>query len=141
MNKNGTKAKTSTSTTETIPMRGAILGALTGHIGEPHAIGMGELYELVYGEPWSNRINDTRILRKAITDLREEGKPICSVASHSGGGYYLAAAGSELAGYLRSSERRALKILKRNATIKKISLPDYLGQMKLNVEGGADEAA
>lgn len=137
MNEYGTK----TLTTEGIPFRGQILGALTSHIGEPHAIGMGELYELVYGESWRNRINDTRILRKAITDLREEGIPICSVASHSGGGYYLAAAGSELAGYLRSSERRALKILKRNATIKKISLPDYLGQMKLNMEGGENEAA
>jgi len=121
--------------------RGSILAALTGHIGEPNAIGMGELYELVYGESWNNRINDTRALRKAITHLREEGVPVCSVAASYGGGYYLAAAGSELAGYLRRSERRALLILKRNATIKKISLPDYLGQMKLNMEGGHDEAA
>ena len=44
----------------------------------------------------------------------------------------------------RRSERRALLILHRNAKIKKISLPDYLGQMKLNMEsigGGHDEAA
>jgi len=121
--------------------RGTILAELASHIGEPNAIGMGELYELVYGEQWSNRINDTRALRKVITDLRGEGVPICSVAASYGGGYFLAAAGSELAGYLRKSERRALKILKRNATIKKISLPDYLGQMKLNMEGGHDEAA
>ncbi len=122
--------------------RGEILAALASHIGEPNAIGMGELYELVYGEPWANRINDTRALRQVITDLRAEGVPICSVATTYGGGYYLAAAGSELAGYLRRSERRALKILMRNARIKKISLPDYLGQMKLNMEGeGHDEAA
>lgn len=122
--------------------RGSILAALTSHIGEPNAIGMGELYELVYGEGWRNRINDTRALRKAITDLREEGVPVCSVATSYGGGYYLAAAGSELAVYLRRAERRALLILHRNARIKKISLPDYLGQMKLNMEGGGhDEAA
>ena len=121
--------------------RGSILAALSAHIGRPNAIGMGELYELVYGLEWENRINDTRALRTAITDLREKGVPICSVATAGGGGYYLAAAGSELAGYLRRSEHRALKILYRNARIKKISLPEYLGQMKLNMEGGDDEAA
>ena len=122
--------------------RNAILSALASHIGAANAIGMGELYELVYGEGWENRINDTRALRKLITDLRAEGVPICSDASSDGGGYYLAAAGSELAGYLRRSERRALLILMRNARIKKISLPDYLGQMKLNMEGeGHDQAA
>lgn len=115
--------------------RGSILAALTGHIGEPNAIGMGELYELVYGEPWANRINDTRALRKAITDLRDEGVAICSVATSYGGGYYLAAAGSELAGYMRRNERQALRKLMRNAKMKKVSLPDYLGQMRLNMEG------
>lgn len=126
-----------------IERRGSILAALTDHIGEPNAIGMGELYEQIYGEPWEHRINDTRALRKAITDLREEGIPVCSVAASYGGGYYLAAAGSELAAYLRRSERRALLILSRNAKIKKVSLPDYLGQMKLNMEGAGhgDEAA
>lgn len=138
MMENRTQRKTDMGETE---RRGSILAALTAHIGEPNAIGMGELYEQVYGESWKNRINDTRALRKAITDLREEGVPVCSVAASYGGGYYLAAAGSELAGYLRRSERRALLILKRNAKIKKISLPDYLGQMKLNMEGGDDEAA
>jgi len=120
--------------------RGAILAALTGHIGEPNAIGMGELYEQVFGEPWKNRINDTRALRKAITDLREEGVPVCSVATSYGGGYYLAAAGSELTEYMRRNERLALKKLMRNARMKKISLPDYLGQMRLNMVsiGGGD---
>lgn len=139
MNEN---AKQKATTADTIAHRGAILQALASHIGGPHAIGMGELYELVYGESWKNRINDTRALRQVITNLRSEGVPICSVATSYGGGYYLAVAGSELAGYLRNSERRALKILMRNARIKKISLPDYLGQMKLNMEGeGHDEAA
>ena len=135
--KNGTKM----TAEEITKNRGSILAALTSHIGEPNAIGMGELFELVYGESWRNRINDTRALRTTITKLREDGVPICSVATSSGGGYYLAAAGSELAAYLRRTERRALKMLHRNARIKKISLPDYLGQMKLNMEGDHGEAA
>jgi hypothetical protein len=118
-----------------------VLTILAGHIGSHNAIGMGELYEEVFGEPWEHRINDTRALRKVITALRSEGVPICSAADREGGGYYLAAAGSELSSYLRRSEIRALKILKRNARIKRISLPDYLGQMRLNMEASDGEAA
>ncbi len=141
MSKNGTPKSNEAWITDRAIRKGTILAELSSHIGEPNAIGMGELYELVYGEPWSNRINDTRALRTVIEWMRSEGIPICSVASANGGGYYIAAAGSELANYLRRDERRALKILKRCATIKKISLPDYLGQMKLNMEGGENEAA
>ncbi len=138
----GLSRRAAAAEAESVRRKGLVTAALASHIGETHAIGMGELYEEIYGEPWANRINDTRALRKVITDLRSEGVPICSVATTYGGGYYLAAAGSELTGYLRRSEIRALKILKRNARIKKISLPDYLGQMKLNMEGGGhDEAA
>jgi hypothetical protein len=119
-----------------------LLAELTSHIGEANAIGMAELYEAVFERPWSHRINDTRKLRKVVTDMRAEGVPICSTAVRDGGGYYLAAAGSELVSYLRRGERRALAILSRNAKIKKVSLPNYLGQLKLNMEGtGHDEAA
>ena len=121
--------------------RGRLLAELTSHIGEHQAIGMAALYEAVFERPWQDKINDTRALRKVVTDLRAEGVPICSSAAQEGGGYYLAAAGSELANYLRRSEIRALKILKRNARIKKISLPDYLGQMRLNMEAGDGKAA
>jgi hypothetical protein len=114
---------------------------LTDHIGETKAIGMGELFEAVYGESWRNRINDTRRLRKLITDMRREGVAICSVSGHTGGGYYLASAGSELLGYLRRSKIRALRILARVATIQKVSLPDLLGQMRLEMENGDEKAA
>lgn len=121
--------------------RARVMTIMAGHIGSHNAIGMGELYEEVFGEPWEHRINDTRALREVITDLRAEGVPICSAADRAGGGYYLAAAGSELQDYLRRSERRALKILKRNARIKRISLPNYLGQIRLQMEGDHGEAA
>lgn len=121
--------------------RSRMLAELTSHVGEPNAIGMAGLYEAVFDRPWEHRINDTRALRRLVTVMRAEGVPICSVSSRSGGGYFLAAAGSELADYLRRTERRALLILQRNARIKRISLPNYLGQMKLNMEAGSDEQA
>ncbi len=110
---------------------------LMEHIGRQNAIGMAELYELIYGESWENRINDTRGIRKLITELRNEGRPICSISNRNGGGYYLAAAGSELENYLQANERRALRVLARNSRIKKIALPEYLGQVRLSLEEAA----
>ncbi len=113
---------------------------LTSHIGSANAIGMAELYETVYGRTWRHRINDTRQLRKLITDMRREGVAICSVSDPAGGGYYLAAAGSELKDYLRRSKVRALKILARVSRIQKVSLPELLGQMRLEMEGNGHDA-
>lgn len=110
-----------------------LLAMLTGHIGGHNAIGMAALFEAVYGEPWKNKINDTRRLRYLITGMRNEGVPICSSSDKTAGGYYLAAAGSELTDYTRRAEMQALKMLMRNAMIKKISLPEYMGQLRLNV--------
>jgi hypothetical protein len=122
--------------------RTKLLSEITSHIGAHNAVGMAALYEAVFDRPWAHRINDTRALRRLITAMRREGVPICSCSDQHGGGYYLAAAGSELADYLRRGERRALGILGRNSKIKRISLPNYLGQLKLGMEGGGhDEAA
>jgi len=115
--------------------RARLLTELSRHVGEINAIGMAELFETVFGESWRNRINDTRKLRSLVTLLRREGVPICSVSSRSGGGYYLAAAGSELRGYTERDKRRALGILYRVSLIEKISLPELLGQMRLRMEG------
>jgi hypothetical protein len=126
---------------DTPETRSRMLAELTSHIGEPNAISMSALYEAVFDRPWEHKINDTRALRRLITAMRGEGVPICSVTSTNGGGYFLAAAGSELVNYLRRTERRALQMLQRNAKIKRISLPNYLGQIRMNMGGEHDEAA
>ena len=110
-----------------------LLGEMTRHIGRHKAVRMTELFETVFDQAWGDKINDTRKLRKLITIARNEGCPICSKSSKSGGGYYLAVASSELIEYLRDQEHRALKILSRVARIKKLSLPDYLGQIRMNM--------
>lgn len=124
---------------DTSENRHRLLAELSSHIGEVNAIGMPALYEAVFQRPWEDRINDTRNLRHLITAMRDEGVPICSVSS-SNGGYYLAAAGSEMADFLRKNEGRALRILMRNAKMKKTSLPNYLGQLKIEMEN-PNEAA
>jgi hypothetical protein len=113
---------------------------LTDHIGALNAVGMGELYELATGSTWKNRINDTRIIRTVIEQLRHEGQRICSSPARDGG-YYLASAASELVDYLRKNKSRALKALAMNSAMLRVSLPELLGQMKLELEGGADNDA
>jgi hypothetical protein len=107
---------------------------LSRHAGACKIIGMGELYEEVFEQTYRHRINDTRQLRIMITGLRRDGVPIVSVPSRNGGGYYLAAAGSELEDYLSKQKRRALGILACVARIKNKSLPELLGQMALNLQ-------
>lgn len=118
-----------------------ILIELTNHIGAEKAIGMGELHELVFKEEWNNRINDTRMLRRLITELRWEGVPICSISTKDGGGYYLASVGSELAEFLEKRKKRGLKELALAAKIQKVSLAEMLGQMSLNLKEGKNDAA
>jgi hypothetical protein len=122
------------NTIDTSENRNRLKSALFDHVGEVNAISMTALYEAVFNRPWNNKINDTRALRHLITALREDGVPICSVTSSNGGGYYIAAATSEFTDFLRKAERRALCILMRNARMKKVSLPEYLGQLKLDME-------
>jgi len=121
---------------QTLKMRTLMI--LTDHIGALNAVGMGDLYEMATGEHWKNRINDTRLIRKVVAQLRHEGQRICS-SSAPDGGYYLASAASELVDYLRRNKSRALKMLAMNSAMMRVSLPELLGQIKLELEGGADE--
>jgi len=111
-----------------------VLAEMARHVGAEKAIGMGELFGIIYGEEWQNRINDTRKLRTLITALRWDGVPICSIPDREGGGYYLAAAVSELEDYLSRLRLRALRPLAMEAKIRRCSLAEMLGQMSLNME-------
>ncbi len=106
------------------------------HTGQTNAIGMGELYQKVFGEGWEHRINDTRELRQVITRLRNKGIPICSVSDSTHPGYYMAAVGSELDNYLGRLRSKALKILKQEAQLRRLALPELLGQLAVEVGNG-----
>jgi len=112
-----------------------MLGILTRHVGIEKAIGMGELYEQVFLKPWHNRINDSRPLRKLITEARYEGYLIGETRSRSGGGYYLARSAHELAGFFRKRKREALKKLYMIARMQRVGLAELLGQMQLSLSG------
>jgi len=111
-----------------------LLMILSRHVGEEKAMDMGELYERVFGIPCSHKINQTRRLRKLITDLRKKGTPIGSTPAQNGGGYYIVRAGSELDAYCSRIRRRALNILDIEAKLRKLAMPELLGQMLMNLK-------
>lgn len=111
-----------------------ILMILSRHVGEEKAIDMGELYQRVFEKSYSNKINNTRRLRTVVTALRRKGIPIGSTVAQNGGGYYLVRAGSELDEYCGRLRRAALNKLVMEAKLRKISMPELLGQMQMNME-------
>ncbi|MBW2617547.1 MAG: hypothetical protein JRC92_01560, partial [Deltaproteobacteria bacterium] len=96
-------------------------------------VSMVELYEAVFGVRVRDKINDTRRLRKYINALQREGRPICSVTTQDGAGYYLASAESDLNDYLLRQRKRGLRILAKEAKMRRVSLPALLGQIQLNL--------
>ena len=111
-----------------------LLIELSRHVGQEKAVDMGELHRRVFGENPGNKINGTRALRTLITTLRKEGVPIGSVSSKTGGGYYICRAGSELDAFCKRLRRRALRALGMESKLRKVGLPELLGQMQLNLE-------
>jgi hypothetical protein len=119
-------------------VKSSVQTLLTRHIGPGNGIGMGELYHAATGKPWANRINDTRVLRKIITELRRDGAAICSDVAN---GYYLAQTAEDLSAHCGRLRKSALKKLALEARLRRIALPDLVGQIALELgNGGAHEA-
>ena len=114
-----------------------LLSTLSHHIGREKAIPMTALQTSVFGEEAGDKINGTRTLRKLITAARLRGVPIASCTDRDGGGYYLAAAGSEMDDYLNRVRSRGMAALKLEAVLRRLSLPELLGQISMRLE---DEA-
>jgi hypothetical protein len=114
---------------------GRLLQVLAMHVGREHAIDMGELYTRVFGKAINHKINESRDLRRLVTALRRKGIPIGSTSKRDGGGYYLVRASSELDEYCSALRQRALRALVMEARLRKIALPELLGQMQMNLSG------
>ena len=113
-----------------------LMVVLTRHVGKHNAIGMAELYQAVTGETWSNRINDTRLLRRIVTYARHQGDAICSDNT----GYWLSQAGSDVEDYIARLKKSALKKLLIVSRMKKTALPKLCGQLEFDVLTEAVEA-
>lgn len=99
-----------------------LLNALSSHLGRDHGISASALA--------AELSVPTRQLRLLISRCREEdGVAICG---HPSTGYYMACTPDELAESCAFLEHRALHSLRLLSRMKKVSLPELVGQLKLN---------
>jgi biotin operon repressor len=99
-----------------------LLNALSRHQGRENGIGAKRLAEQLQISP--------RELRKLISRVRDEdGHAVCG---HPSTGYFMAVTPEELQQSCAFLEHRALHSLRVLSRMKKVSLADLLGQMKLN---------
>lgn len=104
-----------------------VLQLLRGHVGQAHGATAKQLVARLTGR--GEYPAAERHLRVVVEQLRMEGYPVCAHPSH---GYYLAANDADLeltCDYLRS---RAMKSLQQIAAMRRVSLPDLLGQLRLS---------
>lgn len=97
-----------------------LLNALSAHQGRENGISAKALADKLHVPP--------RRLRTLISELREEGMAICG---HPSSGYYMAVTPEELQASIAFLEHRAMHSLRMLSRMKKVSLPDLLGQLKL----------
>lgn len=98
-----------------------LLNALARHQGRDNGISARHLAAELGTSP--------RQLRKRISEVRDEGIAICGKPSS---GYYSPVTPEELQESCAFLEHRALHSLRLLSRMKKVSLPDLVGQLKLN---------
>ena len=97
-----------------------LLKVLARHIGKGHGLGVAAL-ALQVGVA-------QRQVRKFVTDLRQDGVAVCGTPTH---GYYIAGTPEELEETCQFLRRRALHSLTLESRLRKVPLPDLIGQLHL----------
>ena len=97
-----------------------MLAYLSGHIGRDKGVRAREVAAFI---GWSERE-----VRKFISELREHGHPVCGTPRT---GYYIAGTNEEWQETDAFLYARAMHTLRRLAQVRKISIPDLLGQLRL----------
>lgn len=106
--------------------RDGLLAALRNHIGRARGVTVTALAREVLGtEPTRG---DERVVRRLVVELRLEGHHVCA---HPTSGYYLAASPDELADTIAFLRDRAMSSLEQIAAMKRVSVPDLWGQLRL----------
>jgi len=107
--------------------RDSVLSELSRHIGKVRGISCADMVrEITWQTPDAAAM---RKVRKIIENLRREGQHICG---HPSLGYFIAANEEELNETCKFLADRALTSLTQAARMKKLSIPDIHGQLRLN---------
>ncbi len=112
--------------------RDRLLEVLSRHIGAEHGVTIKQLADECVGASVVMEANDAarqqRHLRELVVELRIEGHHICA---HPSRGYYMAANGDELDETCQHLHSRAMTSLRQVSAMKRVSLPDLVGQLNL----------
>jgi len=108
--------------------RAAVLHSLSRHIGKTSGVTAKELVADITWQAASEA--ECRRLRQVIESLRREGQHICG---HPSSGYFIASNEAELNESCLFLYNRAMTSLSQISAMKKISLPDIAGQLRLNI--------
>lgn len=103
-----------------------VLSVLSRHIGVAAGICADRLATLCVHRDATPK--DLRALRKAIQQLRLEGYHICA---HPSTGYFMASNADELDATCEFLYDRAMASLAQISRMKKVSVPDIRGQLRL----------
>lgn len=104
----------------------AVLEVLSRHIGADSGIGVQALTSAVLGElPWPGA---QRAVRAAVVTLRNQGHHVCA---HPSTGYFIAANDAELDRTCEYLYGRAMCSLEQVSAMRRVSLPDLRGQLRL----------
>jgi hypothetical protein len=107
--------------------RDMVLAALAAHIGAGRGVTGRALTAEIVG-PMFATAGDERSVRHVIEALRRDGEHICGTTHE---GYYLAASAEELDRTCLFLYRRSMTTLTQVAAMKRVSLPDLKGQLRL----------
>jgi len=91
---------------------------LSRHIGKGNGIGVKDIARQIGA--------NERHVRAMVSDLRDEGLAVCGTPRH---GYYIAATPEELEETCTFLRRRAMHSLGLESRLRRIPLPDLLGQL------------
>lgn len=105
----------------------AVLQALSHHIGADNGVPVTTLAREALNHMLTTPA-DERAVRSAIVDLRRQGQHVCA---HPSTGYFMAANEAELQRSCAYLFDRAMCSLEQVAAMRKVSLPDLRGQLRL----------
>ncbi len=90
-------------------------------------------------EALAHKVNvSQRDIRQAVSDLRDAGVAIAALPST---GYYLAQTEGDIEGCCQYLRKRSMHSLRLKSRLRKMALPELLGQLSLDVDEPPSSAA